>query len=68
MPFRVILFQPSVKYRWNYFVGDVTTEVVYAVIFYQLSRIYRQLSLLVTLSIIIKKYIFFKNLLNKKNN
>jgi len=38
--FGVILFQPSVKYRQNNFVGDVTVEVAYAVIFLQLSRIY----------------------------
>jgi len=41
--FKVILFQPSVKYQRNNFVGDVTVEVAYAVIFFQLSKIYRRI-------------------------
>jgi len=40
VPFGVILFQPSVKYRQNNFIGNVAVEVAYAVIFLQLSGIY----------------------------
>ena len=40
MAFGVILFQPSVKYRQNNFIGNVAVEVAYAVIFLQLSGIY----------------------------
>jgi hypothetical protein len=32
--FGVILFQPSVKYRHNNFVGDVTVEVAYTINFF----------------------------------
>jgi hypothetical protein len=41
MAFGVILFQPSVKYIWNNYIGDVTVEMTSAVNFFQLSRVYR---------------------------
>jgi len=41
--FRIILFQPFVKYWRNNYVGDVTVEVVYAIILFKLSGIYRRM-------------------------
>jgi hypothetical protein len=43
MTFGVILFEPSVKYWRNNFVGDVIVEMAYAVMFFQLSKIYRRI-------------------------
>jgi hypothetical protein len=31
MVFRVILFQPSIKYKQNNFIGNIIVEVAYAV-------------------------------------
>jgi hypothetical protein len=52
--FGVILFQLSVTYRRNNFIGDVTVEVVFAVIFFNSLECTDGISLSITPSIIIK--------------
>jgi len=66
MAFGVILFQPSAKYRQNNFIGDVTVEVAYAIVFFNSLEYTDKLSPSITTSIIIKKNIFKKTLLNRK--
>jgi hypothetical protein len=58
MAFEVILFQPSAKYRQNNFIGDVTVEVAYAIIFFNSLEYTDKLSPSITTSIIIKKKYF----------
>jgi hypothetical protein len=67
MTFGVILFQPSAKYRQNNFIGDVTVEVAYAIIFFNSLEYTDKLSPSITTSIIIKKIYFLKNSIEQKN-
>jgi len=56
--FRVILFQPFVKYWWNNYVGDVTVEVTYAMILFKLSRIYRRTESIGNTAVIFRVILF----------
>ena len=62
MAFKIIIFQPSIKYRRNNFIGDVTVEVVYAEIFFNSLEYTDRLCSSVTLSIRIKKYFLKKSI------